>query len=173
MKLILRSLHSVNLCRISEWCLDYHQNTLYPAHTSKRFAIAFYQIYQGIEWQRASRNNDNMYESFASAALHFIMVNESLDLPGIWTHVYWMLDDNERFVTKPIDYEQLTYLLSAAQQQLLYKFNNNNTSRKSRYSAGKLSKMLTEAIMMLFQAIPSHRRADAIEMATDIMTKRL
>jgi hypothetical protein len=72
-----------------------------------------------------------------------------------------------------LDYRLLMEHLSKSMQMLWYNNQAGKTQRASRYKPETLSHSLGIVIKMLLQSIPPECRADAIETATDIMTRRL
>lgn len=168
----LTKIRTNNLIELQEWCRDYHRYNKHPTDFFTRFAIGFYQIYQGEAW----KDEDNRNESFAAAAVHFIMVSEILELclEKYMTNWFSQLTGENKV---NIDWKNLLCVLSKAQQHIFYKHKtyklNPDYQRKSRYNAETLAVCLRHAIVMLLGAIKPDLREYAIEDATAIMTGRL
>jgi len=123
-QLKIRSIKNISIIELMNWCREYHNFTEYPVKTDTRFAIAFYQVYQGIEWG----NNPNGWESYAAAIIHLLCTAESLDIsvyPSIPDSLY-----NVRGKSN-IDCREILIALSKIQQMLVYR--DSRTKRKSRY----------------------------------------
>ena len=161
----MKSINTANLIELQLWCREYETWTPYPADALRRFAIGFYQIYQGIEWQ----GSDSADESFAAAAIHLMIVGEKLKL-GIEAYTYL----NFSLIPWEKDpFRVLIHTLSKAQCHLIYSTNAKNVTRRSRYSEDILSSSLAYAVKDLFGLIEPIKRPLAIETATTIMTGRL
>ena len=152
-----------NLIELLNWARDYHKTNKYPCDFLKRFAIGFYQIYQGIAW----KDNDNRYESFAAAGIHFLVCSEIVNL-NLEQHKSLPVDllELSQWSISPVD---LLFHLSRAQQMLIY-LDNKTTTRKSRYNQKLLALDLSESVKILFSAIPQNNRNLAINDAINIMT---
>ena len=157
----MRPIETTDLIDLQIWCRDYHRNTKYPSGLERRFAIGFYQIYQGMEW----KNSASADESWAAAACHFLMVGEHLNL-GIEQHlprdiITW---------SKTSFTDALLHDLSLAQQHIVYATNPSKIKRKSRYNPEILEKTLANVIgMCLGGRIRPNNRSKAIYDATSIM----
>lgn len=169
----MKATSSTCIASLGEWCKEYHNTNNYPVNLLERFAIGIYQISQGEKW------NDNKltyreYESFASAAIHFICCLEYIKFPH-WYLVPIYLKDYVGLDTKPIDYRTLMLEISAAQQQIFYYHKSyiQGYHRASRFNAEKLAKHLHNCVLILLGSIPSYERSKAIEQATSIMMGRL
>lgn len=178
----MRSLTDTNIFEIAEWAKEYHEHTAYPCTKLQRFVVSFYQLSQGFKWNIKGgelQKPYSEYESFAASILHMFMVGAAFDL--------CIADDFEKPIapeacidlmeipTKPVDWQQFTILMSALAQQVFYgeKTFRQGYSRKSRFKPLVMQKLLAELIVMLTGHIPSHRRSEAIEQASTIMTERL
>lgn len=162
----IRSIETTDLVDLALWCRDYHRYNKYPCSFDKRFAIGFYQIYQGIVWGGLNR-----YESFAAAAIHFLITLEALNLSTVNIARDLCSEDSAY-----INWEMLILHLSRAQQHILYRYQleiHKGTSRSTRFNADVLAKDLSFAIDALICGIPCDSRAQAIFDATEIMTRRL
>lgn len=181
----VRETSDTNVYGVSSWCKDYHTRTAYPCTSLQRFVIAHYQLSQGIKWNDVCPSKYQEYESFASSALHFLMVGHCFDLDvadAVANYIYRQgvegdasMFDFKELNTKPIDYKELTVTMSAAAQQVFYaeKTFRQGYSRKSRYKPEILTFLLRDLVVMLMASIPSMERSEAIEQASSIMTKRL
>jgi hypothetical protein len=106
-----------------------------------------------------------------AAVVHFAITAEAADV-----HLEIPLPHNLGVITAAtIDFRTLLFHLSRAQQHLIYSRHrtNNSYSRASRYNPQLLQHDLASAIIILVAAIPSYKREQAMQDATDIMTKRL
>jgi hypothetical protein len=162
----IRSIETTDLVELALWCRDYHRYNKYPCSFDKRFAIGFYQIYQGIVWDGLNR-----YESFAAGAIHFLITLEALDLSTVDIPRNLLSEDSAY-----INWQTLMLHLSRAQQHVLYRYQleiKKGTSRSTRFNPELLAKDLSFAIDALICAIPCDSRAQAIFDATEIMTRRL
>lgn len=165
MKLTIRATETTRSVDLALWCREYHQHNSYPCAFDRRFAIGLYQIYQGMLWDGLNRN-----ESFAAAAIHFIITLEAADISPRLPE--YLVD----LVTKHIDWKTVMLHVSRAQQHVLYGTQlriKKGTARSTRYCPEQLRDDLSALIEILFAAIPSDQRAQAIWDATSIMTKRL
>lgn len=169
----LRETYDTNIFSVSYWCKDYNVRNAFPCTPLQRLVVAIYQLHQAIGW------NDNVlgykeYESFASSVCHFFMVGHCFDLDITDDLKEGVINFNE-FETWPVDYKKLLKLIAEISQQVFYgeqTFNKGYT-RKSRFDKLKLQKLLADVVTLLFSSIPSHKRGEALEQATNIMTKRL
>lgn len=170
----IRETSDTNIYGLSAWCRQYHKHTAYPCTILQRFTIAHYQLSQGIKWNNTPTSYRE-YESFASSALHFIMVAESLELEICDDYLPEGMLDMCELETWPLNYRNLTLKMSAAAQMVFYAEKSFRTgyTRKSRYNPLVLQKLLAEIVVMLFASIPSVNRQEAVEQASSIMTKRL
>jgi hypothetical protein len=168
--MMLTSISTNSLVELQEWCRDYDRRNLHPCDFFVRFAIGFYQIYQGIEW----KDKYNKNESLAAASVHFIIVAEKLNL-NLEEHLNKNIANWD--YNSDINWKQLFCKLSKAQQHLFYHFKtfklNPNYQRKTRYNPKVLNKLLAESIGFLIGAIEPDHRDMAIEDATKIMSGRL
>jgi len=171
MKLRKYPLFTNNLLSLASWCQDYYlEDTRYPVKCPlHRFAIGVYQIHQGMDWHDKGEHGVNEYESFASAAVHFVITSEMCKLM-VWNSPYW---DLSKLETAELNHKTTLYNISKAQQQLSYSIQPTRVSRKSRYKPIILETCLRTLAFDLLRAIPSTKRAEAIENATTIMTGRL
>lgn len=171
---------ATNLVPLLNWARKYHRFNKYPCDALRRFSIGFYQIYQAMEWRSvpeapAGVVGHNRNESLASAALHFLICMEAAGLAA----ENKLPRDLMELQTLPFHATPLLYCLSRAQQMLIYYTQSNGlpglkkTVRASRYKSTQLETDLAAAVKLLFQSIPSHQRAQAIEDASRIMTEKL
>lgn len=170
-KELTRSLRSTNVLECLNWCRVYNQFDLYPVDEIKRFAIGIYQIFQGLDWENI-KDQDNRNESFASACIHFMLCSERLNL----SIEAFITSDFELLHTYLIDYRNLLYHISRAQQMLFYgvRAKQQRTERhKARYKEIQLTKDMVEIVSILMGSIVSAQRQQAIEDATTIMVGKL
>jgi len=144
------------------WCSEYDKVNKYPADTMRRFSIGVYQIYQGMEWLGSASSD----ESYAAAAIHFIIVGERLSL---CTEQY-LKRGIKSLVWKKQPWKALLYHISKAQGQIVYSTNTDNIKRKSRYSPEILESHLSECIGLCLGLIAPDKREEAIKTAISIMT---
>lgn len=158
---------STDLIDIQAWCLWFSRHCKHKATILNRFAIGFYQIYQGIEW----KDRLNSGESYCSAFLHFLMVCEELELP---LEKYLMID-LKKYPKIYIDQHAVMLLksLSRSQQQLFYANKVNKTARKSRYNKDTLTLSMNTALSLLISLVEPEDRRACIYEASSIMTKDL
>ena len=161
----MKSIKTTDLIDLQIWCREFSYKTKYPADEMRRFAIGFYQIYQGIEW----KDTASSCESYAAAAIHFLMVSEMLEL-DVETYLPRDLGDSAYGTTDGV-FKCLLYKLSKAQSYLVYMTNEKNiVNRKGRYDPSKLCSCLSSCISHCFGLIRPADRAKAVELATQIMT---
>jgi hypothetical protein len=158
---------TASLFDLQAWCRDYERRTAYPASVMNRFAIGFYQIYQGMEW----KDGLNRAESYCSAFLHFLMVAERLQVP-----TELLLPDKlsgmESTTMERSSMELLKHL-SRAQQHLVYGNNPNKTGRNKRYNLKTLSHALSEALKILMQLVDPALRKEGLHHAMKIMSGKI
>ena len=169
---MIRATDTTDIFELVEWCQEYRKsprcNTIDPM---RRFAIGFYQIYQGMKW-RGTASED---ESFAAAFMNFLMVIDLLDL-----HIEesmkgdllnWGLSNIRCYSLN--FHEDLLYTLSHAQQMLVYYSDRTGIKRRDRYDKNILTTELVIAIGILIDRIPKNKRAEAIFNATSVLTGEL
>lgn len=165
---------------LMNWARKYHRFNKYPCDALRRFAIGFYQIYQAMDWRGVAEGpsgtvGHNRNESLASAGLHFMICMEAASLAAERK----LPRDLMELQTLPFHATPLLYCTSRAQQMLIYYTQSaglaglKKTVRASRYNPEQLETDLAAAVKLLFQSIPSHQRAQAIEDASRIMTEKL
>lgn len=178
MKTIIRETNTTNLVELCQWCRDYEKFNVYPCSAERRFIIATYQLAQAIAWQDVYNYSNRAcedYESFAAGALHFIMVAEKFNicLPS------FSVDYPNQIIGWPttlISYRNYALNHGRVAQQLIYGARVKDIkrySRGSRYSEETLGIGIRNLVRMLFQHIPIDKRAEAIEQASSIMTRKL
>jgi hypothetical protein len=168
---VLRSMRPVDITDVTEFCrllARTHKETGTCRTPLERFCIGLYQIHGAISWNdpAASSARD---ESLAASFIHFVTTMEMLNL-----HVENYI--NRDLVVESrnsLDYRFLMEHLSKSMQMLWYNNQAGKTQRASRYKPETLSHSLGIACKMLLQTIAPECRADAIETATDIMTRKL
>jgi len=161
----LNPIKTENLIDLQLWCRDFYRTTKYPSDEMRRFAIGFYQLYQGIDWG----NSASADESYAAAAIHFLVIGEMLNLD---IETYAPTELRVLVYSRSTSlYMSLLRNLSKAQAMLVYMTNDENVvNRKSRYNPDTLASCLGEAVRLCFRLIRPLDRAKAIETATQIMT---
>lgn len=165
----LEPLWEDNLIGIQYWCRDYHKHTKFPVDTKDRFAIAFYQIHQGIDW--AEKNSTyNKHESFAAAAIHLLCVAEVLGM-GMELEVELEIKSIPHMY---IAEKALRLLrdLSKIQQQLFYATAATERGR-NRLNKVHTRECLGRCVTMLLGFIDPEQRKQALHDATTLMTKDL
>lgn len=156
------------------WVREYERATKFPVDILRRFAIGIYQIHQGIDWSVSRHHsfNDttNKEESYAAAALHFLMVAERLSL-----NVDTMIDEIhfKHWPKRSMHECSLSILrnISKAQQQLFYADKTNKTKRRDRYNEDALRRALASLIIDLTSLIEPDNRSYAFYLAMEVMTK--
>ena len=153
----------MNLLKLQEWCRWYWRNTKYPCAVDRRFAIGFYQIFQGIDWKKS----DSAWESNMAAVIHFLTVGEmlELDIESYVQNNFMKLEHEKKLL-----YKQVLRELSFAQSMVIYGTNKKGIKRNSRYNPDKLARSLGFVIEELISVIPINKRKQAIETAQQIMT---
>ena len=157
----MRPIETTDLIDLQLWCRDYHRNTRYPSSVERRFGIGFYQIYQGMAWTGTKSHA----ESFMAAVCHFLMVSEMLEL--------YVEQHLNRDITKwkgSLDWRQLLYNLSLAQQHVIYYTNEKGIQRKKRYDQKVLLKCMVRIVETLTSHVDKKERKQGIYTATSIMT---
>jgi hypothetical protein len=165
-------IYPTDIYEIIIWAVDYDKRNRFPVDTLKRFAIGLYQIHQGMHWKD---NGPNKYESFAAAAVHFIIVAERCDLK---------VDKAEEMPVKLKEFPrmcinihapELLYNISGAQAMLMYNqaYSGNKTKRMSRYNPEILEERLSKIVRILICCIPLEFRTECFNLSTKIMTKEL
>lgn len=163
-KLTVRSLKRVSrTVDFVLWCRDLAKNGPHPVEPLKRFAIAHYQIAQGIEWDETIVPD---YEAYAAAAIHFTVTAELYDI-GLEEYLPEKIKDFP--ATAEIDWKRLCYVLSKAQQMVVYASHPKRIKRGSRFNPDLLKSLLSEAVFIMIGNIPRSQRSHWIETATDIM----
>jgi hypothetical protein len=161
----VRSFDGQTVAELQSWVRSYVLEGPHPCEPLKRFAIGFYQL-----WQRDAWNDpDNRDESTAAAAIHFWAVAELLNLP-VEDGLPFALEDIEPC---PVNPARLLFVLSRAQQHVVYSGHPARIKRGSRYNQEQLRLDLREVISMLFGGIPRGRRGHATSLATAAMTGAL
>lgn len=156
------------------WCRDYEKNNKFPTDILKRFAIGIYQIHQGIDWSvsrhHSFQDSTNKEESFAAAALHFIMVAErlSLDIDKVIDEINFT-----KWPKRSIGECSMRILrnISKAQQQLFYANPSNKTKRRDRYKEDDLRRAIASLVLDLTSCIEPENRSYAFYLAMEVMTK--
>ena len=133
------------------WCRMYQAGGTVPQPPHMRFAIGFYQISQGMSWRMASPVR---WQSFCSAAMHFIMCAEAFALPID----IFMPDRLEDIPEAWQGWEHLLLTLGKAQQQIVYALHSDGSSRKSRFAPMNLQHYLHASIFQCFSLAPSEYR---------------
>lgn len=149
----------VDLCM---WCREaqrLHPN-LRRSSAKDRFAIAIYQIHQGIAWKKTVSSD----ESYAASIIHFIMTAEQLDA----AIESWLATDILDFPHCPIDWKHLLEHISRAQQMIFY--HSDKSRRAARYNAEKLAISIAKIVGYLFNCITPQKRTIALYDAMEIMT---
>lgn len=135
-----------------EWCNAFHYGTKVPHAKNVRFGIGIYQISQGMSWSIASPVR---WQSFCSAAMHFIMCAHAygIDMKG---------DFPETLGELPSDFagwDQLLMCIGKAQQQVFYGMEDVLLStRASRYSRDVLRMRLHDLVVACFSLAPAGYR---------------
>ena len=164
-QLRVRSFTGDTFADLQQWVRAYVKEGPHPCDQLKRFAIGFYQLWQADTWADA----ENREESLAAAAVHFWATGELLNLP-VEQGLPFALEDIE---PSPVDPQRLLFMLSRAQQHVVYSGHPARIKRGSRYQAAQLQVDLAAIISMLLGAIPRERRKIALAQATFIMTGSL
>ena len=153
-----------NIISLQTFCSEeIFRNNKYPASPQRRFAIGFYQIYQGVEWGRSASAD----ESFVASAIHLLTVGEMIEI-DIENHISLKITQIE--YNRTPDFKYLLYVLSKAQSQVIYGTNHKGIKRKSRYKPELLAELLGRAITILFGMVEPGKRQLAVETAITIMT---
>ncbi len=152
--------------KLLKWCRKNFSRGRHTTTIYDRFAIALYQIYQGLGWKSDFRN-DSQYESYAASIVHFMGIGEMMQL-HLEDH---LPQDLKTFVAVDDSNTNLLYHISRAQQMVFYYKRVNNTRRgKSRYNPKQLEKDLATVIQILCCRIPGAKMPAAFELAMKIMT---
>lgn len=171
---MIRSTRTTVTAELAEWCRNYHFNNPWPADFSKRFAIGLYQIWGGLEWMDCS----NTSEALCGGALHFLMVQEALELN--WCeHLPRDFHNLISIGSYHRDYRGMIVRVSRAQQHILYASQSKGlkgtvkTGRSSRYNPKILNDDLCWIIKSLFSWVSTEMRPQGIEDASHNMTVRI
>lgn len=152
---MLIPIETTNIGEIQEWCANYQRLNKYPVDFSTRFAIAFYQIAQGIEWKSSEINQA---ESFCSSIIHLLILNEQIELMceshfGYSDNDFWLM---YKQLSHPVSYEEILLGFARTQQMVYYKKASERLERaKRRYDKDRISRVLAELIKNLLSRVPS------------------
>lgn len=177
MKTVIKGTNATATLDLINWCKDYQFFGIHPLTTRDRFACGVYQIHQGMAWVDGVPPEFKQYESYAAAALHFMMTAESLK-ECVAESAFWNSPDVRGFSFRYAgpDYRAMLYKISEAQQQVFYgSFVSNKPGydRVKRFSPKRLRDVLASLAIEMFAVIPPTQRSAAIEQATELMTKKL
>ena len=138
----------------------------------QRFGIGIYQISQAMEWKRELLGaTDQVYECFASAALHFLGVFSMRNYTETNLLVSYNLLDIDFHVFLP---EIVLLNIGKAQQMLHYLYVIEKTAqRKKRFNVIALKRSLEFLYIHCLSCIPKEKRLKALQSACSIMTGRL
>jgi hypothetical protein len=168
--MILRSIEPDSVMEIMEYCrqLEAFQVSIGipPADRLERFCIGLYQVEGAINWQRTNCE----YESYASAAIHFIVVMESL---GFYTELVVPLQEISSLPRLLIDWKAFSMHASRAIRNLFYARQAGATIRSKRYDKTVLAGDLAYLVSHCISAIPTELRKQAFYDATEILSKRV
>ncbi len=148
------------------WCREYDRHGNFPCNALKRFAIAFYQVYQGIAWH----GTPNADESYMACVVHLVCMCEHLDV-DLYKEIGEVHLSFLPYTQEPID--PLTTLVAFSQVQQMLVYQSTQYSRSSRYKKLVVQKQTGVLIKMLLARIPKKKRREALHKATSIMTKDL
>jgi len=165
--ILVEPLWSDKLLEIAMWCRDYQRYGKFPVDVKTRFAIGFYQIYQGIDW----KDKVNRNESFASAFIHLMCCAEKLEIPTE-LHIPEHFENIKKVCIDSIAVNLLRNL-SKTQQQLFYSIGNKTQRASKRLDFEGLTKALSSAMTDLIALIEPEDRKQAVWDATSVMTKEL
>lgn len=141
---------------LSEWCRKYQQYGPLHHPPVRRINVGIYQIHQGQKWPCAG---PVAWQSYCSAAMHFIMAAEGADLP-----LYSLMPVTlEEIDDCAFDVGLLFDNFCIASQQLIYKSAAGSASRSSRYSSTKLLRSLATLALHCLSLSPRDYRAIGIE----------
>jgi hypothetical protein len=148
------------------WCWCYQHSEIVPRSQEVRFAIAVYQISQGLSWP----GGPVAWQSYCSAAMHALMVGaaHSLSLSEDLPETLDQIPDSFA------GWRDLMRCLGDVQQQVVYHLHLNVfTTRKSRHCPYILRLRLVRLVGKLFSLVPPEAREQGCFDEMVILTKDL
>jgi hypothetical protein len=143
---------------LTDWC-EYYQlkSGIVPQPPHIRFSIGVYQISQGMSWKCGG---PVAYQSYAAAAMHFLMSSIGFAGAGsINDDCEW---DDEGLGQDWKGWEHLMYLLGRSQQMVVYSdYISSASKRKSRFDLDELLIRNCLLIDQCFALIPPSFREEA------------
>jgi hypothetical protein len=171
MQRLSRSIATLDLPEVLQWCKKYHRYNKFPMDAYMRFVTGHYQLYQALEWANTSRQCDAAYESFIATILHWMGFAEEL---GVAMEQHLDHDFFKGRVQEYVSCEEFIIAHSKVAQMVLYHYAGNRTSRgRSRFSAERLGVNLAICIRFSFQHVPQAKIIPAMQDAMDVMTGAL
>lgn len=150
---------------LEQWCIQYHNGPIVPQPKHIRFSIAIYQISQGMSW---NIGNPVRWQSFCSAAMHFIMCSNAYGLQLSQGFPADICDISSDFR----GWEYMLFHIGKCQQQIMYEM-SKTTTRASRYSETKFHVDIHRLVEACFSLCPNEYRPIGCWDEMLIMTKDL
>lgn len=151
----MRPIYTNDFEELRAWCREYQRFSGSMLHDSaRRFLIGMYQRHQARMWPRG---NPARAQSFASGAMHFIMVAEELDICLAGPRDIRHISIDER-----IDGGHYANIIDETAQQLIYAAHSRGSNRESRYTPLKCAVLLSKLARAFLAEVRPDDRAQRI-----------
>jgi len=154
------------------WARTYEKYNSFPLNSEKRFLVAMYQFQQGLQWKTNNGEQPSAYyESVAASVIHLMCFAEGIDLFLEKGNTIDGIEFITTYSVRELNIKDIFTKFGKIAKDIVY--SGTSSTRKIRFKPNTFRLHIVELICTLIRLIPTKKRVDSFEVATEIMTRTL